>query len=246
MTRAINPIRKRSTKASDTYDTIDWLVKNVPNNNGRAGVVGISYGGWLTVMALLDPHPAMKAVSEQASPADMFLGDDFHHNGAFRLSYGFEYAALLRSGKSEFLISVRPLRYLRLVSQLGPLSNVNEKYFHGKLPTWNDFVEHPNYDEFWQKQAFRRYLEKLKPTVPNLNVAGWWDQEDFDGPMKIYEMMEKNDTDRKNYLVVGPWNHGGWAHGEGDKLGNVEFREFHCALFSRKDSGAVVCLLAER
>ena len=210
-------------EATDTYDTIDWLVKNVPNNNGRAGVVGISYGGWLTAMTLLDPHPAMKAVSEQASPADMFLGDDFHHNGAFRLSYGFEYAALLESGKSNFTFQFDRYDTFDWYLQLGALSNANEKYFHGTLPTWNDFVEHPNYDEFWQKEAFRRYFEKLKPPVPNLNVAGWWDQEDFDGPMKIYEMMEKNDTDHKNYLVVGPWNHGGWAHGEGNKLGNVDF-----------------------
>jgi len=221
-------------EASDTYDTIDWLVKNVPNNNGRAGVVGISYGGWLTAMTLLDPHPALKAVSEQASPADMFLGDDFHHNGAFRLSYGFEYAALLETGKTNFSFQFDRYDTYDWYLGLGALSNANAKYFHGSLPTWNDFVEHPNYDEFWQKQAFRHYLEKLKPTVPNLNVAGWWDQEDFDGPMTIYEMMEKNDTDRKNYLVVGPWNHGGWAYGEGDKLGNVEFGNSTSRYFREK------------
>ena len=145
---------KAIDEASDTYDTIDWLVKNVPNNNGRAGVVGISYGGWLTAMTLLDPHPAMKAVSEQASPADMFLGDDFHHNGAFRLSYGFEYAALLETGKTNFTFQFDRYDTYDWYLGLGALSNANAKYFHGTLPTWNDFVEHPNYDEFWQKQAF--------------------------------------------------------------------------------------------
>ncbi len=214
---------KAIDEASDTYDTIDWLVKNVANNNGRAGVVGISYGGWLTALTLLDPHPAMKAVSEQATPADMFLGDDFHHNGAFRLSYGFEYAALLESGKTNFTFQFDRYDTYDWYLGLGALSNANEKYFHGTLPTWNDFVEHPNYDEFWDKKAFTRYFSKLKGTVPNLNVGGWWDQEDFYGPLKLYELMEKNDTDHKNYLAVGPWNHGGWAHGEGNKLGNVEF-----------------------
>jgi putative CocE/NonD family hydrolase len=214
---------KSIDEATDAYDTIEWLVKNVPNNNGRAGVVGVSYGGWLTAMTLLDPHPAMKAVSEQASPADMFLGDDFHHNGAFRLSYGFEYAALLESGKTNFTFQFDNYDTFTWYLNLGPLSNANARYFHGSLPTWNDFVEHPNYDEFWQRQAFQRYFAHLKPNVPNLNVAGWWDQEDFYGPMKIYDLMEKNDTDHKNYLVVGPWNHGGWARGDGDHLGPVQF-----------------------
>jgi hypothetical protein len=229
---------KSIDEASDAYDTIDWLVKNVPNNNGRAGVVGISYGGWLTAMTLLEPHPAMKAVSEQASPADMFLGDDFHHNGAFRLSYGFEYAALLESGKTNFTFRFDTYDTYSWYLNLGPLSNANERYFHGSLPTWNDFVNHPNYDEFWKKQAFRRYFENLKTPVPNLNVAGWWDQEDFYGPMKIYDLMAKNDTDHKNYLVVGPWNHGGWARSDGDHLGPVQFGSATSRYFREKVQAA--------
>jgi hypothetical protein len=229
---------KSIDEASDAYDTIDWLVKNVPNNNGRAGVVGISYGGWLTAMTLLEPHPAMKAVSEQASPADMFLGDDFHHNGAFRLSYGFEYAALLESGKTNFTFQFDTYDTYSWYLNLGPLSNANERYFHGSLPTWNDFVNHPNYDEFWKKQAFRRYFENLKTPVPNLNVAGWWDQEDFYGPMKIYDLMAKNDTDHKNYLVVGPWNHGGWARSDGDHLGPVQFGSATSRYFREKVQAA--------
>jgi putative CocE/NonD family hydrolase len=213
---------KAIDESTDTYDTIQWLLDNVKGHNGRAGILGISYGGWLTTMALLDPHPALKAASEQASPADMFLGDDFHHNGAFRLSYGFEYAALLETAKEantnfEFDRADTYQWYLKL----GALPNVDEKYFHGKIPTWNDFVNHPNYDQFWQQQAFAPHIGK--PKVPNLNVAGWWDQEDFYGPVKIYELFEKNDPDHLNYLVAGPWNHGGWARRDGSKLGEISF-----------------------
>jgi hypothetical protein len=213
---------KAIDESTDAYDTVEWLLKNVSGNNGRAGIRGVSYGGWLTTMALLDPHPALKAASEQASPADMFLGDDFHHNGAFRLSYGFEYAALLETAKdTNTNFAFDRADTFQWYLDLGPLSNVNEKYFHGKLPTWNDFVNHPNYDQFWQKQAFQPYIGK--PKVPNLNVAGWWDQEDFYGPLKIYELFERSDAGSLNYLVAGPWNHGGWARADGSKLGDIPF-----------------------
>src|SRR5229473_3114520 len=194
---AKNP--KAIDEGTDTYDTIEWLVKNVPRNNGRVGLLGISYGGWLTVMGMLEPHPALKAVSEQASPADMFLGDAFHHNGA-----------------------------LRLVA----LSNANKKYIHGTLPTWNDFVAHPNYDAFWKQQAMPFILKR--PKVPNLNVAGWWDQEDFYGPMKIYEILEKDDPDHLNYLAAGPWNHGGWGGGRGASLGAIPFGSDTALYFRQK------------
>ncbi len=208
-------------EGTDTYDTIDWLLKNVPHNNGRVGLLGISYGGWLTVMAMLEPHPALKAVSEQASPADMYLGDDFHHNGAFRLSYGFEYATRMETGKMNFIFHFDRDDTFEWYLALGPLANVNAKYTQGRVPSWNDFVDHPNYDEFWQQQAVTPYLKKV--TVPNLNVAGWWDQEDFYGPQKIYETLEKHDLRHWNYFVAGPWNHGGWARGAGSSLGKIEF-----------------------
>ncbi|HEV2378362.1 MAG TPA: CocE/NonD family hydrolase [Terriglobia bacterium] len=211
-------------ESTDTYDSIDWLLKNVPNNNGKVGILGISYGGWLTTMALLDPHPALKAASEQASPADQFLGDDFHHNGAFRLSYGFEYATEMETGKENYTFQFdRFDTYDWYLNMLGPISTGNTKYLHGQVPTWNDFTDHPNYDEFWQKQAYAPYLKSLKLAVPNLNVTGWWDQEDFYGPNKIYELLEKNDGNQMNYLAAGPWNHGGWAHGAGDHLGAIQF-----------------------
>ena len=212
---------KAIDESTDTYDTIEWLLKNVPNHNGHVGVLGISYGGWLTVMAMLDPHPAVKAVSEQASPADMYLGDDFHHNGAFRLSYGLEYSARMETSKTNSSFSFDKYDTFEWYLALGALSNFNAQYARGTLPTWNAFVEHPNYDTFWQKQAVTPYLHKL--TVPNLNVAGWWDQEDFYGPLKIYETLEKKDAQHLNYLAVGPWNHGGWAEGDGRTLGKIDF-----------------------
>jgi putative CocE/NonD family hydrolase len=212
-------------ESTDAYDTIEWLLKNVPNHNGRAGVLGISYGGWLTVMAMIDPHPALKAVSEQASPADMYLGDDFHHNGAFRLSYGLEYSARMETSKQNEAFDFDRFDTFDWFLRLGPIANFNKKYVHEKLPTWNDFVEHPNYDEFWQRQAVTPYLKQanIPNLVPNLNVAGWWDQEDFYGPLKIYETLEKFDQGHRNYLVAGPWNHGGWARGTGRTLGKIDF-----------------------
>src|SRR5579862_7744074 len=211
---------KAIDEGSDTYDTIDWLLKNVKNTNGRVGMLGISYPGWLTVMAMLDPHPALKAVSPQASPADMFLGDDFHHNGAFRLSYGFEYVAMMETSKENFHFDFDRKDTFEWYLGLGPLSEINERFFHGGRPTWNAFVEHPNYDGYWQKQAVMPYLEH--PTVPILNVGGWWDQEDFYGPLKIYETLEQHDSGHLNYVVVGPWNHGGWSRA-GKNLGPIEF-----------------------
>jgi putative CocE/NonD family hydrolase len=210
-------------EGTDAYDTIDWLVKNVANNNGRVGMLGVSYDGWTTAMALLEPHPALKAASPQASPADMFLGDDFHHNGAFRLSYGFEYAALMETGKEQTPFKFDTYDTFDWYLRLGSLANVNKNVLHGRLPTWNDFVAHPNYDDFWKRQTIITYI-KSAPTVPTLNVAGWWDQEDFYGPIAIYLEREKYDANAKlNFLVVGPWRHGSWNATEGTKLGNIDF-----------------------
>ena len=220
------PLRDKSNNKSvdegtDAYDTIDWLIKNVPNNNGRVGIWGISYPGWLVTQALLEPHPALKAASEQASPDDMFINDDFHHNGAFRLSYGFEYSALLESSKeknTDFQFDQYDTYSWYL--NLGALSNANARYFHEKLPTWNDFVEHPNHD-FWKQHSVTEDLKHT--TVPNLNVAGYYDQEDFVGPTRIYATLEQTDSDHLNYIVVGPWNHGGWMGESGRKLGDIDF-----------------------
>lgn len=212
---------KSIDESTDTYDAIDWLLKNIPNNNGKVGMYGVSYDGWTTMMGTIDPHPALKAASEQATPSDMFIGDDFHHNGAFRLSYAFEYAFMEEFSKKDTLYSFDNYDTYEWYLKLGPLSNVNTKYFHGKIPSWNDFVNHPNYDDFWQKQSMAYRLGS--PTVPILHVAGWWDQEDFYGPQKAYEVLEKQDKNNKNFIVIGPWNHGGWSRGTGSGLGIIKF-----------------------
>lgn len=208
-------------EATDTYDSIEWLLDNVPDNNGRVGMMGTSYGAWLTVMAALDPHPALKSVVPKASPADMWLGDDFHHNGAFRLSYGFEYAYMVDGAKESQHFPFDRYDTYDWYLKLGPLSNVNKKYFNGSIPTWNDYVAHPDYDDFWKRQTMIPRIASVK--VPTLNVAGWWDPEDFYGPIRIYEAFEEYDTNDMNYLVSGPWKHGGWIAQDGGQLGPITF-----------------------
>jgi putative CocE/NonD family hydrolase len=209
-------------ESTDTYDAIDWLVKNVSNNNGKAGIFGVSYPGWLALVGAVDPHPALKASSEQACMGDLFLGDDFHHNGAFRLSYGMEYTYEVefdQTTDSDFPFPQFDLYdwYLKL----GSLKNVNEKYFHNKIPTWNNFIRHPNYDTFWQKNSPLSYVQY--PQIPQLHVGGYYDQEDINGPQLMYGHMEKKDTFNRNHIVLGPWNHGQWSRSSADSLGKISF-----------------------
>lgn len=210
-------------ESTDTWDTVDWLTKNIANNNGKAGIFGVSYPGWLALVGSVDPHPALKAASEQACMGDLFLGDDFHHNGAFRLSYGMEYTYEVEFDKttdSDFPFPQFDLYNWYL--QLGSLKNVNEKYFHNKIPTWNNFVAHPNYDDFWKKNSPLSYVQY--PQIPQLHVGGYYDQEDINGPQLMYHHMEKKDSFNRNYIVLGPWNHGQWARGK-DKY-SEDFRVF--------------------
>lgn len=209
-------------ESTDTWDTVDWLTKNLKGNNGKAGILGVSYPGWLALVAGVDPHPALKASSEQACMADLFLGDDFHHNGAFRLSYGMEYTYEVEFDKttdSDFPFPQYDLYDWYL--NLGSLKNVNEKYFHNKIPTWNNFVKHPNYDDFWQKNSPLNYVSSAQ--IPQLHVGGYYDQEDINGPQLMYNHMEKNDKANYNHIVLGPWNHGQWARGRADSLGKISF-----------------------
>ncbi|MFI5187488.1 MAG: CocE/NonD family hydrolase [Chitinophagales bacterium] len=209
-------------ESTDTWDTIDWLIKNIENNNGKAGIFGISYPGWLTLVGSVDPHPALKAASEQACMGDLFLGDDFHHNGAFRLSYGMEYSYEVENDKttdSDFPFPQFDLFdwYLKL----GSLKNINEKYFHHKIPTWNSFVAHPSYDSYWQKNSPLSYVSY--PQIPMLHVGGYFDQEDMNGPQLMYEHMEQKDSFNRNYIVLGPWFHGQWSRPRADSLGKISF-----------------------
>ena len=209
-------------ESTDTWDTVDWLVKNVSNNNGKAGIFGVSYPGWLALVGAVDPHPALKASSEQACMSDLFLGDDFHHNGAFRLSYGMEYSYELEADHTKD--SDFPFPQFDLFDwyiQLGSLKNVNATYFNNKIPTWNNFVKHPNYDAFWQTNSPLNYVKYAQ--IPQLHVGGYYDQEDLNGPQLMYAHMEKKDTFNRNHIVLGPWNHGQWSRDKADSLGKISF-----------------------
>jgi putative CocE/NonD family hydrolase len=208
-------------ESTDTWDTIDWLLHNVKNNNGKAGITGISYPGWLALVGSVNPHPALKASSEQACMSDLFLGDDFHHNGAFRLSYGFEYTYELENNHTDSDFPFLAFDLFNWYLKLGSLKNVNADYFHNRIPTWNHFVEHPNYDSFWQKNSPLSYVNKIE--IPQLHVGGYFDQEDLNGPQLMYEHMEKMDGKNMNHIVLGPWYHGQWGRGKGDSIGLISF-----------------------
>jgi putative CocE/NonD family hydrolase len=213
---------KAVNETTDAYDSIDWLVKNVKNNNGKVGMFGISYAGLTTAMALLHPNPALKAMSEQASPADWWMNDDMHHYGALRESYDFEYSILEEADKNKNTnFHFNDYDTFQWYLKLGPLSNINAEYLHGTIPFWNLTVAHPNYDEFWKKEAWVRQLHAS--TVPNLNVAGFWDQEDPWGPWQIFRRAEQDDPHHNNYIVAGPWYHGEWHGSDGDKIGIIPF-----------------------
>ena len=211
-----------TNETTDAFDSIDWLVKNVPNNNGKVGMFGVSYDGLTTALTLLHPHPALKAISEQASPVDQWMNDDDHRYGALRESYDFEYAVMEQADKNknthfEFETYDTYEWYLNL----GPLSNINANYLHGSIPYWNSSVEHPDYDEFWKKEAWVRQLHSS--TVANLNVAGFWGQEDPWGPWQIFRHAEESDPEHTNFMVAGPWYHGEWWSPKGESIGLIPF-----------------------
>jgi putative CocE/NonD family hydrolase len=224
---------KATSETTDAYDTIDWLVKNVPNNNGKVGMFGVSYDGLTSAMTLLRPHPALKAISEQASPADQWMNDDDHRYGALRESYAFEYAVYEQADKNANThFNFETYDTYSWYLNLGPLSNINAKYLHGSIPYWNSIVEHPDYDDFWKKEA---WVTQIKGAfVPNLNVAGFWDQEDPWGPWEIYRRSEQSDPNRNNFIVAGPWFHGQWHQLKADSIGLVTFGGHDTALEFRE------------
>lgn len=225
------PNKKKKTdvdESTDTYDTIDWLIKNISNNNGRVGTWGISAPGFYTTMTALDAHPALKAASPQAPVTDWYMGDDRHHNGAFFLmgtfaflsSYGAPRPEPSPKGVPPFTAYGTPSAY-EFYMNLGPIKNANEKIFKGQNAIWNEMMEHGDYDEFWQARTPVPYLKNIKPAV--MTVGGWFDQEDLYGPLKTYAGIERNNPKSPNLLVMGPWIHGGWARSTGEALGNIRF-----------------------
>ena len=209
-------------ESTDTYDTIDWLVKNVPGNNGRVGVFGISYPGWLTAVAGIGAHPALKAISPQAPMGDAWMGDDFFHQGAFRQSYGLEYSWMMEASP-DLSVTPSPARFdtyewYRSFPTLGALAAAVGAE---QWPTWRHFAEHPAYDSVWRARSLPRYFTHT--TVPTLTVGGWWDQEDEYGPLASYAALERTDTAGVNFLVMGPWYHGQWFADSATALGNIRF-----------------------
>jgi uncharacterized protein len=215
-------------ESTDTYDTIDWLVKNVPNNNGKVGLMGISYPGFYTAAGLINSHPALKCASPQAPIADWFMGDDFHHNGVLYLPHAFRflsgYGQKLEDPTRE---SPKPFDFktpdgYEFYLNLGPLENADKKYFHGKIEFWDDLMEHGNYDEFWQARNLRPHLKNVHTAV--MTVGGWYDAEDQFGTLGVFRALERfNPGLKDNILVMGPWYHGGWSGSDGDHLGSVSF-----------------------
>jgi hypothetical protein len=214
-------------ESSDTYDTIEWLLKNLPNHNGRVGMYGISYPGFYASAGMIDAHPALKAVSPQAPISDWFVGDDFHHNGALYLPHAFSFFSgfgrprptpTTNSGsRFDFGTEDGYQFYLKL----GLMANVNARYFKNDIRFWNDLMAHETYDAFWQARNLRPHLKNIKPAV--MTVGGWFDAEDLFGALETYKHVERQSPGASNTLVMGPWVHGGWARGDGDALGDVRF-----------------------
>ena len=213
-------------ESSDTYDTIEWLLKNVPNHNGRVGISGISYPGFYAIAGAIDSHPAIAAISPQAPVANWYF-DDFVHHGAFFLAHAFRWLssnAQTRSG----LISERPPSFkypqqdgYQFFLDIGPMKNVDARFLKGRVPFWNKMVEHPNYDDFWKQKNLLPHLRNIN--CPVMVVTGWYDAEDLYGSFEVYRSVEEKNPGIANTLVVGPWAHGGWARAGGDHLGSAYF-----------------------
>ncbi len=216
-------------ESSDTYDTIDWLIKNVPNNNAKAGIYGISYPGFYSTASLPGAHPGLKAVSPQAPVTDWFIGDDFHHNGAFFLTDAFNFYSGFGVPRPKPITpdkGPQPFKFpiednYRFYLSIGALKNVKEKYFGDSIKFWNDLMANGTYNDFWKARNIRTHLKNIKPAV--LVVGGFFDAEDAFGALATYKAIESQDAKADNKLVMGPWFHGGWARGTGERFNDIEF-----------------------
>jgi putative CocE/NonD family hydrolase len=226
MNRPLRPDSSGQDEATDTYDTIEWLVRHVGGHNGRVGGLGISYPGWLATMQAFSGHAALQAVSPQAPMTDTWMGDDFFHQGAFRMSYGVEYTW----GMEVDAFNVGAYDMYDWYLRLGPLANVTRRLGRS-WPSWDAFLAHPNYDAYWQARATQRRISRTPVAV--LTVGGWYDQEDIFGPPATYAAFERTDSGGRNRLVMGPWNHGGW-YGPGAALGQVQFGDSTGVWFRRE------------
>jgi hypothetical protein len=214
-------------ESSDTFDTIEWLLRHLPNHNGKVGMWGISYPGFYTAAGMIDAHPALVAASPQAPITDWFVGDDWHHNGALWLVHAFSFYATFGRPrpqpvkKSTFDFDQGTPDGYQFFLQMGPLGNANARYFKGEVAFWNEVMGHGTYDDFWKARDLRPHLSGIRPAV--MTVGGWFDAEDLFGALETYRQIEGHRPPAVNRLVMGPWAHGGWAGGEGQSLGPVAF-----------------------
>jgi uncharacterized protein len=227
MNRPIVPHNSNSDvdETTDTRDTIDWLLKNVPANNGRVGVLGVSYDGFLAMMAGIDAHPAVKAISPQAPMTDVWMGDDFFHNGAFRETYGFDYVQQMEAQKTDAIVNAKEDTFDFFLKH-GNFAGAASASKMTDLPTAKAFLTQPTYTKFWQDMAVQPHLNKVE--VPTLEVGGYWDQEDMWGTQAEYAALKPQDANHEVFLVLGPWNHGEWessARRLGSTLGGIDFGE---------------------
>lgn len=221
--------KKDIDESSDTYDTIDWLLKNIKNNNGRVGIYGISYPGFYSTTSLPGAHPALKAVSPQAPVTDWFIGDDFHHNGVLFLNDAFSFMSTFGvprpkpitpdKGPKGFKFPIQD--NYRFYLEAGSVKNLKEKYFADSIRFWNNLFAHPNLDNFWKARNIEPHLTKVKPAV--MVVGGFFDAEDAYGTFATYKSIEKQNPGANNILVAGPWFHGGWTRGNGSSFGDINF-----------------------
>ena len=232
--------KKDIDESTDTYDTIDWLIKNVGNNNGKVGIYGISYPGFYSTTSLPGAHPALKAVSPQAPVTDWFMGDDFHHNGALMLADAFNFYSTFGVPRPKPITPDQGPKSLeipikdnyRFFLSVGALKNVNTRYFGDSIKFWNDLMAHGTYDDFWKARNIRTHLKDVKPAV--LVVGGFFDAEDTYGTFRTYEAIEKQNPKAKNNLVMGPWFHGGWVRSTGSSFGDINFEQATSAHYQEK------------
>ena len=221
------PGQRGIDESTDTYDTIDWLVKNVPNNNGHAGLIGVSYPGFYAAAGAIDSHPALKCSSPQAPVSEWFMGDDFHHNGAFFLMDCFNFYNGFGRPRPVPAQSYPPgyqhgaQDAYKFFLDIGPIRNIEEKIFKGDVKFWSELMQHPNFDSWWQARSLPSKLKGVKCAV--MTVGGWYDAEDLYGALKVYEGAERLNPGIENGVVMGPWTHGGWGGAAGDKLGDQDF-----------------------
>ena len=214
-------------ESTDTYDTVEWLLKNVSNNNGRVGIWGISYPGFYTSASIIDSHPAIKAASPQAPMTDLFMGDDAYHGGAFMQTANFNFYSVFRPFPQPATTPMRDPFDLKtndgyeFFLSHEPLASLDKDFFKGQNPLWNDQMQHNTYDAYWQARDLSRHMHGVRCAV--LVVGGWFDAEDLSGPFKTFHSIDQKNPGIYDGLVVGPWVHGGWGRWQGAKLGRVSF-----------------------